>query len=249
VAQGLLEERAAELNRGFLAWARTGRPFVTLKLALSLDGRIALRGGDSQWITGAGARRKAHELRSLHDAVVVGVGTVLADDPQLTVRSGRGPNPARMVLDSRLSGPLEARWMADDGTRRIVATTQAAPARRCRSFAEAGAEIWLLPRARQGGVDLAAFLDRAVAAGFLSLMVEGGGRLASSFLKSELVNRFEFFFAPVLLGDEAPGFTGSLRISRMALAKRYCQVRLRRVGEDWRVTVEVQNRHVYRNCG
>jgi diaminohydroxyphosphoribosylaminopyrimidine deaminase / 5-amino-6-(5-phosphoribosylamino)uracil reductase len=239
VSQGLLEMEARELNRGFVVWAETGRPSVTVKLAISLDGRIACRSGDSKWITGSAARRKAHVLRSRHDAVVVGAGTVVADDPELNVRLVRGPNPARIVLDTCLSGFPHARWLANDGARRIAATTRAASVQQRRAFAEAGAELWLLRRARRGGVDLAAFLDRAAAEGFRSLMVEGGGRVASSFLASGLANRIEFFFAPVLLGSEGRDFTQGFQIDRVALAPHLRNVRMKRLGDDWQVSAEI----------
>jgi diaminohydroxyphosphoribosylaminopyrimidine deaminase/5-amino-6-(5-phosphoribosylamino)uracil reductase len=222
-----------------MTWARTGRPFVTVKLALSLDARIACRNGDARWITGLAARRKAHGLRRLHDAVVVGRKTVVADNPELTVRLVHGSSPARIVLDSSLSSSPQARWLAADGPRRIVVASKAAPTMAYRAFSNAGAEIWLLPRSLRGGLDLAAFLDKAAASGFRSLMIEGGGNLASSFLAAGFVNRIEFFYAPIFLGAGAPDFTQSLMVKRIALAPRLRNVRLRRLGEDWQVSAEL----------
>jgi diaminohydroxyphosphoribosylaminopyrimidine deaminase/5-amino-6-(5-phosphoribosylamino)uracil reductase len=164
---------------------------------------------------------------------------VAADNPQLTVRLAHGPNPARIVLDSRLRSSPRARWLAEDGSRRVVTTTRTAPPAQRQAFAEIGAEIWLLPRNRHGGMDLTAFLDKATEAGFRSLMVEGGGKVASSFLAAGLANRIEFFYAPILLGAEGLSFTRDFHVNRMALAPRFHNVSLRRLGEDWHIRADL----------
>jgi diaminohydroxyphosphoribosylaminopyrimidine deaminase / 5-amino-6-(5-phosphoribosylamino)uracil reductase len=239
VCVGALEKEARELNRGFVKWARTGMPFVTLKLALSLDGRLATRGGDSKWVTGQEARAAAHRLRARHDAVVVGAATAAIDDPALTVRHARGPNPVRIVLDGRLASPCPARWLAHDGVRRIVVTTpQATPARRA-AFAATGAEVWTVPPLRTGRVDLKAFLRAAAAEGLRTLLVEGGGRIASSFLRAGLVDRLEIFFAPVLLGHDGRNWTEGLGVRRVSAAPRLKGIRVRRIGADWLVSGEM----------
>jgi diaminohydroxyphosphoribosylaminopyrimidine deaminase/5-amino-6-(5-phosphoribosylamino)uracil reductase len=234
-----MEKDAADLNSGFVKWARTGLPRVVLKLAVSLDGRIATREGNSKWITGKKARAEAHRLRSRHDAVVVGSRTVTTDDPALTVRHVRGPNPARIVLDETLASPCPARWLADDAVRRIVVTTPRAPARRRTVFGEAGAEVWIVPALGRTGVDLRAFLRAAATEGFLSLLVEGGGQLAASLLRAGLVDRLELFVAPTLLGGDSRGWTNGLQVTRPADGPRLRDVQLRRFGEDWWVSGEI----------
>jgi diaminohydroxyphosphoribosylaminopyrimidine deaminase / 5-amino-6-(5-phosphoribosylamino)uracil reductase len=239
VSVGLMEKDAADLNSGFVKWARMGLPRVVLKLAVSLDGRIATREGNSKWITGKKARAEAHRLRSRSDAVVVGSRTVAVDDPALTVRHVLGPNPARIVLDERLASPCPARWLADDGVRRIVVATPKAPARRRAAFGEAGAEVWIVPAFGKAGVDLTAFLRAAAAEGLLSLLVEGGGELAASLLRAKLVDRLELFVAPILLGGAGRGWTDGIRVGRPSGGPRLREVRLRRFGTDWCVSGEI----------
>jgi diaminohydroxyphosphoribosylaminopyrimidine deaminase/5-amino-6-(5-phosphoribosylamino)uracil reductase len=212
---------------------------VTLKIASSLDGGIATRSGDSKWITGETARREAHRLRAAHDAVLVGAGTVIADDPGLTVRHVRGPNPVRIVLDPELATPPTARWLAADGARRILVTAAGASAAATRAYAALGAEVWTLP-ADGTGIRLDLLLDKAAAAGILSLLVEGGGRLAGSFLAGRFVDRVRIFTAPVLLGGDSLGWTGGLLVDRVAAAPRLTNVKMRRFGDDWQIEGDVE---------
>ena len=187
VVEGVLRKEAERLNEIFFYWIKMKRPFVALKLAMSLDGKIATRSGDSRWITGEGARRRVHELRRRHAAVLVGINTVLADDPELTVREVEGPQPLRIVLDSRGRVPLSARVLAGEA-RTLVATTAAMPEERERALLERGVEVWRLP-AREGRVDLVALLARLAGEEIDSLLVEGGGEVAWSFLAQGLVQK------------------------------------------------------------
>ena len=236
---GLGEVQSRRLNAGFIHWADTGRPLVTLKIASSLDGGIATRSGDSKWITGEKARREAHRLRAEHDAIVVGAGTVLADDPELTVRHVRGRNPVRIVLDPGLSTSPQARWMASDGTRRIIVAGKGLSESKLEAFRSLGAEVWTLPMERTGGLRLDAVLKKAGAVGLLSLLIEGGGRLAGAFLAAGLVDRVRIFTAPVLLGGDALGWTQGLFVNQVAGAPRLKNVRVRRFGDDWQIEGEV----------
>lgn len=235
VTTGLLQAESMALNAGFVHWARTGRPLVTLKIASSIDGGIATETGDSKWITGPAARREAHRLRAEHDAVVVGAATVEADDPGLTVRHIKGENPARIVFDPELRTSTAARWLSADGARRIVVASASASPRRTKAFKETGAEIWIVPGDAKSGIGIEPFVARAAAGGFLSLMVEGGGRLAGAFLAAGCVDRVRIFTAPVFLGGAARGWTRSLIVNEVKDAPRLTNVRVRRFGDDWQV--------------
>jgi diaminohydroxyphosphoribosylaminopyrimidine deaminase / 5-amino-6-(5-phosphoribosylamino)uracil reductase len=210
VETGLLAREAARLDEPFLTWARRGRPFVLLKAALTLDGRIATASGHSRWITGREERRQARWLRRLHDAVLVGVGTATADDP-LLLPSPRTRRPfLRVVLDSRLRLPAGGRLARTATPRTPVLALACAPdpARRRRLEATG---VGVLEVAEQGGrVSLASALDALAARGVRSLMVEGGGEVLGSFLAARLADQVALFRAPLLLGGRGsrPAFGG-----------------------------------------
>jgi len=208
VMEGVLREEAEKLNEIFFHWVKTQRPFVALKLAMSLDGKIASRSGGSRWITGGEARKRVHELRRRHAAVLVGIGTVLADDPQLTVREVEGPQPLRVVLDSRGRIPLSAKVLSGEAPT-LIATTEAMPEKIESRLREKGVEVWRLP-ARDGEVDLGALLRRLGAREVDSVLVEGGGEVAWAFLSQGLVHKTYLFYAPLILGgrDAVPGVGG-----------------------------------------
>ncbi|RKY57306.1 MAG: bifunctional diaminohydroxyphosphoribosylaminopyrimidine deaminase/5-amino-6-(5-phosphoribosylamino)uracil reductase RibD [Candidatus Latescibacterota bacterium] len=228
VEVGVLEDEAKELNRAYFKYITTGRPFVTLKWAQTLDGRIATSSGDSRWITGEGARKHAHRLRAEADAVVVGVGTVLADDPQLTVRLTKGRDPLRVVLDSELRTPPTAKVLS--GGRAVLATTERASPERRKVLEEAGAEVWVLPE-RDGRVDLEALLAKLAGEGRISVLVEGGREVLTSFLRRGMCDRIVIFLAPKLLGEGIDAL-GDLGIDRISDALSLRILRTRRFGED-----------------
>ena len=228
VTVGVLEAEARRLNAFYVKHRTTGLPFVILKLAQSLDGRIATASGDSRWITGEAARGRAHLLRSRVDAVLVGVGTVLADDPLLTVRGVAGRDPARIVVDSALRTPASARVLGPG--RAIVATTEGADEGRARKLRERGAEVWRLPSA-EGRVDLRALMAELGRQGFLSVMVEGGAAVAASALKAGLVDQAQVFIAPRVIGAGL-GAIGDLRVEKVAEGLRLTDVEIERVGDD-----------------
>ncbi|MGY4707046.1 bifunctional diaminohydroxyphosphoribosylaminopyrimidine deaminase/5-amino-6-(5-phosphoribosylamino)uracil reductase RibD [Candidatus Bipolaricaulota sp. J31] len=231
VIEGVLEEEARELNEIFFWWIRTKRPFVSLKLAMSLDGRIATRTGDSRWITGPEARRRVHELRRRHAAVLVGVNTVLTDDPRLTVREVPGPNPMRVVLDSRGKTPPTARVLDEEGDV-LIATTDVMPPEAEEALRERGAEVRRFP-AREGRVDPEAVLRWLGERGVDSVLVEGGGEVAWSFLSRGLVNVVYFFYGPVVIGGRGavPAFGGE-GFSALGEAPRFKIKRAERLGDD-----------------
>jgi diaminohydroxyphosphoribosylaminopyrimidine deaminase / 5-amino-6-(5-phosphoribosylamino)uracil reductase len=208
---GLLGAEAAALNRAFATAMRERRPHVTLKAGMTLDGRIADLHGVSQWITGEPARRHAHRMRAESDAIVVGVGTVLRDDPRLDVRlEAPWPRePLRVVLDSAARTPPTARVLhAGDPARTLVVVTPAAPPDRVRGLAAAGASI-VDVAARDGRVDVVAVLSYLFDRDVRAVLVEGGGEVHASFLDAEVVDRVAMFVAPTLLGGrQAVGAIG-----------------------------------------
>jgi diaminohydroxyphosphoribosylaminopyrimidine deaminase/5-amino-6-(5-phosphoribosylamino)uracil reductase len=229
---GCLGAESAALNAAYLKRVTTAYPFVTLKAALSLDGRIAAPSGESQWITGAAARAQVQALRAKVDAIAVGVGTVLADDPRLTVRVARRRRPIRVVFDATLRTPPGARLFRDGGGPVIVVARGDAPVARSARLRAAGAGILRVPGARAGeGVALAPALRALAHEGINHLLVEGGGRLATSLLASRLVDRLVLFYAPILLGGERL-LVGNLGIPRLEQAPRLEGPAWRRVGRD-----------------
>ena len=224
-------ERAAEastLLEAWLKWVTTGRPFVTAKFAISLDGKIATRSGDSQWITGERARQHVHELRAASDAVMVGVGTVLADDPLLTARDRRGRpldrQPLRVVVDGRVRTPPGARLLSQPGPV-VVATSE--------SREIAGAEMVALP-SPDGTVDLQRLLQYLAAErDVTSVLVEGGATLLGSLFDLGLVDKVVAFVAPTIIGGrDAPSAVGGRGAGAMHAALRLERTKVRRFGRD-----------------
>ena len=231
VTSGAEAERAIELNLPYLVQRVLGRPAVTLKWAASLDGKIATAAGESRWITGPRARRRALELREEHDVILVGSGTVLADDPRLTRRLGRAPGPiVRVVLDRRLRLPASARLLRESGP--LLVYTESEDVERGAPLAAAGAEIVTLARVEPGAV-LADLARREVQ----SVLVEGGGEVAASFLETGLWDRAVAFVAPLLIGGaRAPTPLGGAGSERLAAAAGVARLRVRRHGSDLELT-------------
>lgn len=243
VAIGVLEAEAKDLIAPFAKFITQQMPFVTLKLAMSADGKIATCTRQSQWLTGEEARRYAHCLRLEHDAVMVGVGTVLADDPQLTVRlvRGKGKQPVRVVVDSLARTPPTAKVIRAAETPCIIAVTEKAPESRVRKLRHAGAEVWRLPPDKQGRVSLPELLKKLAERDIVSVLVEGGSELAGSLVAQRLIDRVVFFIAPVLLGgNKAVPAIGGEGIANLDEALRLKDVRWRRLGQDWLLTAKVE---------
>lgn len=203
VVSGVLEAQAEQLIADFRKFHTQGLPFVTLKAAVTLDGRTAARSGESKWITGAPARKYAHRLRVQCDAVLVGIGTVLADDPELTVRAVRGRNPLRVVLDSQLRTPLGAKLVstARQVPTLILHSASASPTKAAKLRA-AGVALAIIPQARRGrGLDSTAALRELAARNVARLLVEGGAHVHAALLEAGLVDRAAVFVAPLILAD------------------------------------------------
>ncbi len=232
-----LRRRAEAQNEKFLASIAGRRPFVLAKWASSLDGRIATATGESRWITGEAARRRALLLREEYDAVLVGAGTVAADDPRLTRRLGRaGGRPHwRIVLDGRLRTRADARVFRGPGERLLV-TAAPADSSAARRFERRGVRVWSLPGKRRGSVDLARLLAALYREGVASLMVEGGSETLGAFFDAGLVDRVAAFLAPrVLGGSVAPGAVGGEGFG-LRRAPGLSDACVERLGEDILVT-------------
>ena len=235
VAVGCLESQAARLNEGYLHRMKTGRPFVTLKAAITLDGKIATARGESKWITGPLARRHAHRLRSRMDAILVGVGTVLADNPRLTARIGRpSRQPLRVILDSRLRIPRTARILSrqmKSGT--VIMTTSRASKIRLARLRKAGVAVHVLPT--QGRhVSLRACLAGLGKMGVNNLLIEGGGEVIASALQAGVVNRLHLYVAPKLLGGQnARSVIAGVSPRRLTHALAVQNLRVKKLGPDF----------------
>ena len=209
--------------------AGEARPYVALKYAQTLDGRIATSTGDARWISGEQERRTSHALRAACDAVLVGVGTVLADDPQLTVRMVPGNSPIRVVLDSGLRTPDDARVLSDDAASTIV-TTSASSAERRTELRRQGVSVLVVP-AGSHGVDLGAALDALLGDGIRSVLVEGGARVITSFLSLGLADRLVVGIAPRVLGSGTEAVR-DLGITEVASSIRIEHRAVHVVGDD-----------------
>ncbi len=234
---GVLEEACRELNAPFSKYITQGKPYVTLKAALTLDGKIATGSGDSRWISSAASRNYVHALRRNIDAILVGIGTVLKDDPLLTARpEGKtvSKQPLRIVADSRLRISLHSQILRTASRYpTLIATTAAAPPGKIRRIQATKAAVWVLPKDPQGKVNLARLLKELGRQGIVSLLLEGGAGLNASALQSRLVDRILFFVSPKIVGGvKAPGAVGGQGVSRLRDAWLVDRLQARRIGPD-----------------
>ncbi len=232
VEVGIEEAACREHHRGFFSVHQRGRPFVTLKLATTLDGRIATASGDSRWITGPSARAWVHRLRARTDGIMVGSGTALADDPALTARRGNRvvATPVRVLVDSRLRVPASARLYAGgEGSRTLVLTRKGARGRR--ALEAAGAELLDLPGAA-GALNLPAGLRALADAGLTTLLVEGGGVLGAALLRADLVDEIHWLLAPRLIGGDGHAALAGLGVVGLSQAPKLDAWRVGRLGAD-----------------
>ena len=233
---GLLEPECRRLIGPFVKHISTGIPLITVKSALTLDGKTATASGDSRWITGEQARRHVHKLRSENDALMVGVGTVLADDPQLTCRLQRGRrDPLRVIVDSRLRTPLNAQIFRVQSTATTLIATIEQDEERLATYRALGAEV-LFCREENGRVDLADLLVHLGKRGVQSVFVESGGELSGALLRQGLIDRLILFYGAKLVGGEGrSAFTGT-GADRMSEAIRLQEIEVRRFGDDFMVS-------------
>jgi len=234
ITENILRDACEELLAGFAMAVRQGRPLVTLKLATSLDGKIATAKGESQWITGEPARRAAHALRGRHDAVLAGVGTVLADDPELTCRiEGFRTAPlVRVVVDSHLRTPFLSRLVRGAAEHPLwILHRDGADKHRIKALEAAGAKLIELPAA-SAGVDLAAGLQALAKNGLTRILVEGGGTIAAGLLREKLVDRLAWFHAPCVIGGDGWPAAQGFGIGTLADMPRFSLLAQQRLGSD-----------------
>lgn len=246
VRGGLLRREAAAMNAPYLHFQRSRQPWVLLKWAMSLDGKIATRTGESQWITGSLARAAGHGLRRRVDAILVGTRTALIDDPRLTPRPARGRRPVRVLLDRQGRLPLRLRILRPEAEKdgpRVYVASDRVPSRRLRALERRGLQVHVLPEVEEG-LDLRALLRLLGGLGVSQLLVEGGGALAGSFLRAALVNEVAAFVAPRVIGGEAaPSPVAGLGVAHLAKAAKLDHAEQRWLGRDFLIQARVRIAH------
>ncbi|MEA3356520.1 MAG: bifunctional diaminohydroxyphosphoribosylaminopyrimidine deaminase/5-amino-6-(5-phosphoribosylamino)uracil reductase RibD [Candidatus Bipolaricaulota bacterium] len=234
VTEGVMESQARRINEIFFRFITGDRPFVQLKLAESLDGKIATHSGDSRWISSTASRREVHRLRRRFSSVLVGVNTVLADDPRLTVRHVAGPDPLRLVLDRNGDIPIGARLLHGRG--RTIVVTAAMPMEKEQAIIGLGKDVWRMPSEAEW-IDLCRLLTRLKEKGIDSVLIEGGGETAEAFLRAGLVDKVSFFIAPIIIGGRtAVPAIGGQGIDRIHDAIQLQEVKIKGIGDDLMVT-------------
>jgi diaminohydroxyphosphoribosylaminopyrimidine deaminase/5-amino-6-(5-phosphoribosylamino)uracil reductase len=234
VEVGLLGDEAEEINLGFLTKIRHNRPMVTLKIASSLDGRIATKSGDSKWITGELARAHGHRLRVTHDAILVGSGTVLADDPELTCRLPglEDRSPVRVVLDGRLRTPLTSKLVVSAGRVRTLLITNRGAVEARQPYRDAGVEVLAVIGDQDGHPNPPYVLAALAELGLTRVLVEGGATVAAAFLKAGLVDRIHWFRAPGIIGGDGLVSISEIGLDRVQLMARFERTALFTAGAD-----------------
>lgn len=233
---GILQPECDEMIAAFRKHVTSGVPFVTLKLAATLDGRIATATGESRWITGAASRRFVHRLRNEHDAVLVGAQTVLQDDPELTCRLRGGRNPLRVVLDGRLRVDARHRVVSDGKAPTLIVAAAPVPPARRRRLERSGVDIVSLPATR-GVIPLRRVLRELGNRDVMSVLIEGGAEVAAAVLTAKLVDAIYLFYAPKLIGGDGQPMLGSLGVRHLKDALELKNAQVERVGEDFLVVL------------
>jgi diaminohydroxyphosphoribosylaminopyrimidine deaminase/5-amino-6-(5-phosphoribosylamino)uracil reductase len=254
VIEGVLANEAAKLNETFIKWISTKKPFVLLKSAMSLDGKIASYTGHSKWITGSQSRNYVHQLRDTYDAILVGIGTVLADNPSLTTRLAayQGKNPIRVIVDSRARTPINSNVVTDGLARTIIAVTDKAPQEKIAGLRNCGVEV-IECEQKATGVNLTQLLQILGEKQITSILIEGGATINASVLEDNLVDKINWFIAPKIIGGtNAPGPIGGKGIADVNDVKLFEDIHMESIGEDILISAYVRNREgrdVYRTCG
>jgi diaminohydroxyphosphoribosylaminopyrimidine deaminase/5-amino-6-(5-phosphoribosylamino)uracil reductase len=229
---GICESDCMQLNEHYFKFIKTGMPYITVKYAQTLDGRIATKSGDSQWISSEASRRYVHRLRSINQGIMVGAGTVVADNPQLTVRHVRGKNPFRIIVDSKLRIPIKSSVLTDaNACLTIIATTSAAPAAKIAAVKKRGVEVWVVRKERDGRVGLRDLLKQLGKREIMSVLIEGGSEIITSLLKSGLVDKMIIPIAPMIVGKGLEAI-GDLNINKINKAIRFTSFKTMKKGDD-----------------
>ncbi|WP_378952166.1 bifunctional diaminohydroxyphosphoribosylaminopyrimidine deaminase/5-amino-6-(5-phosphoribosylamino)uracil reductase RibD [Pelosinus sp. sgz500959] len=253
VIEGVLAAEAAKLNEIFIKWISTKLPFIALKSGMSLDGKIAAHTGHSQWITGPKSRERVQQLRDCYDAILVGIGTVLADNPRLTTRlSYEGKNPIRIIIDSMARTPLDAHVVIDGLAPTIIVVTPKAPIDRVNALRECGVEV-LSIESKEAGVNLRQTFKTLAAREITSILVEGGARINGSVMEEHLVDKIYWFIAPKIIGGHgALGPVGGQGVTDVNHAHLFEDMTIEPIGQDILISAYMCNREgrdVYRTCG
>jgi diaminohydroxyphosphoribosylaminopyrimidine deaminase/5-amino-6-(5-phosphoribosylamino)uracil reductase len=243
VVKGVLEREARELNRFFIRHITTGLPYVTMKTAQSIDGRIATSAGESKWITGPAARKIVHAMRAEHDAIMVGIGTVKADNPSLTVRGVRGRNPVRVIVDGRLEISPDSKVIADGLAPTIIATAAPPDHPKVSALARDGVELIHCAgnvNGTGGRVDLEALMRALGSRGIMSVLLEGGGAINGAMVRAGLVSRAVFFTAPLIIGgrNSVPS-VGGPDIASLSDAVRLGSFSVTPAGRDIMISADI----------
>ncbi len=233
VTTGVLEAEAKKLNEAFIKYITTGVPFVTLKIAQTLDGKIATASGESKWITGEKAREEGHRLRDTNDAILVGINTVLKDNPSLTTRIPRGRDPIRIVVDTKLRTPLKAKIITQKSSAKTyIATLDTMPKDKLVKLLDVGVEV-LLAKGSKGHVDLKNLMKMLGGFGITSVLIEGGAEVHASAIKSGIVDKVVMFIAPMLMtGKDSLCSIGGVSPTRLTQSIRLRNMTSRMAGDD-----------------
>ncbi|MBF0379822.1 MAG: bifunctional diaminohydroxyphosphoribosylaminopyrimidine deaminase/5-amino-6-(5-phosphoribosylamino)uracil reductase RibD [Magnetococcales bacterium] len=234
VATGVREEEAKSLIKPFTTWVKHGRPMLTLKMAASLDGKTATRSGESQWITGPYARKYVQGMRDRHDVVLVGIGTVLADDPRLNCRIAGGRDPIRLVVDSNLQIPHSATiYESSDSAPLWIATLEKNSGQTVERLSQRGVKVIKCKETSDGRVDLVHMMQQLGELEITSVLSEAGGILSDGLLNAGVVDRLALFLAPKLIGGhEAPGLLKGLGVAELAKAQKISNLKVTTIGDD-----------------
>ncbi len=233
VVTDILEAEAKKLNEAYIKHITTGMPFVTLKIAQTLDGKIATATGESRWITGEKAREESHRLRDINDAVLVGINTVLKDNPSLTARIPGGRDPVRVIVDSKLKILANATVLTQrSSAKTIIATLASVPKNKIKKFRDAGAEV-IVAKSVRGRVDLRDLMKKLGKMDIISVLIEGGAEINASALKSDIVDKVVLFIAPMIMaGKDALCSVGGTSPIKLSHALRLHNITTRFVGQD-----------------
>jgi len=241
VQENVLAEKCQELNAGYTKYITLGKPLITLKIAQTLDGRIATNTGHSKWVTNEETRNYSHKLRARHDAIMVGIRTVINDDPYLTARQTRLPSPKRVILDSKLRVPLDANVLSDGhANRTIIVTSNQASKEKVRRIVERGGTVLVLDADENGWIPQESLWTNLAELGITSVYVEGGSAVQTQCLKSANLDQIIIFYAPKILGSGLNS-VGDLGIRNMNQALELSDLKIKRLGTDFMITAKYKH--------